>query len=138
MDDFSIELKQIDTRYESFRLANKKREQLLLDSISSSGILCPLEGFKQGEVFVLLNGHKRLRAAKKLKINIFPFREMASTEVAAIFALLNAATTQSLHLFEEMKLVDELYSIHGNINARHCKIPRKEHILGKYQDRIVK
>ena len=49
MDDFSVEIKSIDTRYESYRLPDPERERDLLDSIVSSGIQYPLSGVRKGK-----------------------------------------------------------------------------------------
>jgi hypothetical protein len=61
--DKTIEVSQIDTRYESFRLPNKKQEKNLLDSISTKGIESSLQGINAGGSFILLDGFKRLRSA---------------------------------------------------------------------------
>lgn len=109
----TIEIKSIDTKYETFRLPNKRRERDLLASMGEKGIETPFRGVSKGEIFVLLDGFKRLRCARKLKINIVPVEELAETERDAVLKLLQISNAQSLHILEQVQLVNDLYSIHG-------------------------
>lgn len=111
--DKTIEVSQIDTRYESFRLPNKKQEKNLLDSISTRGIESPLQGINAGGSFILLDGFKRLRSARKLGINIFPIEEIGNSESDAIIKLLKISNAKSLHILEQVKLVNDLHETHG-------------------------
>jgi hypothetical protein len=107
------ELSHIDTRYESFRLPDKKREKDLLDSISEQGIKEPLQGVWKDEVFILLNGFKRLQSAKKLKIESIPIEELGTNEKEGIIELLKISNTKSLHFLEQVMLVNDLHTSHS-------------------------
>ena len=111
--DNTVELSLIDTRYESFRLPSIKREKDLLESLSQRGIQSPLQGIRVKDVFILLDGFKRLRTARKLQISIIPVVELASSESDAIIKLLQISNTNSLHILEQVKLVNNLHEIHG-------------------------
>lgn len=112
MDNETEEISKIDTRYESFRLPNLSQEKNLLESISDRGIETPLYGVKNNHVFILLDGFKRLRAAKKLGINILPIKELGTSEQNGIIELLRIANAKSLHILEQVKLVNELRTTH--------------------------
>jgi hypothetical protein len=113
MDNETEEISKIDTRYESFRLPNSSQEKNLLESISDRGIDTPLYGIKNNNhIFILLDGFKRFRAAKKLGINIVPIKELGTSEQNGIIELLKIANAKSLHILEQVKLVNELHSTH--------------------------
>ena len=63
-----VELVSLDLRYESFRLKQAALEERLLASIAQRGIEEPLEGVAVKESNVLLNGFKRYRCARKLRL----------------------------------------------------------------------
>ena len=63
-----VELASLDLRYESFRLKAPAVEERLLGSIAQRGIEEPLEGVEVQERGVLLNGFKRYRCARKLRL----------------------------------------------------------------------
>ena len=110
MDEFTVERDQIDRRYESLRLPNKRQEKDLLDSISERGITQPLYGIKKDEQFILLDGFKRLRAGTKMNLEIFPALEIAETEREGMVKLLRLSNAKGLHFFEQVKIVNELHS----------------------------
>ena len=58
-----IELSNLDLRYKSLRIKNKKQEGKLLSSIAERGIEEPFEGVDADGVHMLLNGFKRYRCA---------------------------------------------------------------------------
>lgn len=110
--DISVEISGIDLRYQHCRLSHGPNEQRLLASILEQGIHEPLLGAVKGGVPVLLDGFKRLRCAKKLKINQVPFRRLADDEAAAIIALMRLANARSLSFVEQAYLIDELRRVH--------------------------
>jgi ParB/RepB/Spo0J family partition protein len=63
-----LEFHQIDLRYESLRKRDPHKERLLLASIDARGQICPVVVLAQKTAtpYVLLDGHKRLRALKRL------------------------------------------------------------------------
>jgi len=111
--DNTVELSCIDTRYEPLRLPNKKREKDLLESISQRGIESPLQGISTNNLFILLDGFKRLRVARRLGINVIPVEVLASSESDAIIKLLQISNAKSLHILEQVQLVNSLHEMHG-------------------------
>jgi hypothetical protein len=63
-----VELSSLDLRYEGLRLKAAALEERLLGSIAQRGIEEPLEGVEIKERSVLLNGFKRYRCARKLRL----------------------------------------------------------------------
>jgi len=103
-----IELSQLDLRYEGFRMKNPGLEERLLGSIAQRGIEEPLEGVEVGAVSVLLNGFKRQRCARKLRIGRVPFASMGADEVTGIMTLLRVSNNKALSLLEQARFIDEL------------------------------
>ena len=64
-----LEFQQIDLRYEGLRKRDPQKEHLLLASLEARGQICPVVVLAQKAAtpYVLLDGHKRLRALKRLR-----------------------------------------------------------------------
>lgn len=107
-----IEITQIDLRYENHRLKSAVQERTLLASIAERGIDQPLQGVASSESasgrVILLDGFKRLRCARKIKLGQVPFVSIAPDVVSAILVLLKISNAKSLSLLEQARLVDEL------------------------------
>lgn len=103
-----LELSSLDLRYEDFRLKQAALEQRLLSSIAQRGIEEPLEGVEVQERNVLLNGFKRYRCARQLKIQIVPYASLGPDEVAAILNLLRISNNRALGILEQAAFIDEL------------------------------
>jgi hypothetical protein len=103
-----IELSNLDLRYKSLRIKNKKQEGKLLSSIAERGIEEPLEGVDVEGVHLLLNGFKRYRCARKLNIKTVPYSSLGQDAVMAIVALLRNAQARSLTILEQAGFVDKL------------------------------
>jgi hypothetical protein len=108
----SVEISSIDLRYQHCRLSHGPNEQRLLSSILEQGIHDPLLGVIRDNAPVLLDGFKRLRCARKLKINQVPFRSLADDEATAIIALMRLSNAKTLTLLEQACLIDELRRVH--------------------------
>ena len=93
-----VELVSLDLRYESFRLKQAALEERLLSSIAQRGIEEPLEGVEVKETRVLLNGLKRYRCARKLRLTTAPFSSLGQDEAAAILSLLKISNNRSLSI----------------------------------------
>jgi ParB family transcriptional regulator, chromosome partitioning protein len=61
-----LELHQLDRRYESLRARHAAREKRLLGSLSEIGQQMPIVVVRDGDLFVVVDGYKRLRALEKL------------------------------------------------------------------------
>jgi len=80
----TVELSELDLRYEGYRLRDDAREARLLASILERGIERPLHGVgPPGGRQLLLDGFKRLRCAKKLGLSCVPYMSIATRKPAA-------------------------------------------------------
>ena len=109
-----VELSEIDLRYESYRLRSKVEEQTLINSVLNHGIREPLEGVTPvNGPKILLNGFKRVRCAKKLKIGVVPWYSLGKDEAVGMLELLRRSTTKPLTILEQARLIDELQGVHA-------------------------
>jgi ParB/RepB/Spo0J family partition protein len=104
----TVEINQLDTRYERYRLVSVTAEKVLLCSIRSYGIRDPLQGVDIGDRRILLDGFKRYRCAKSLHIHSVPYTAIGSDEVMGILALIRNSNAQSLTIIEQARLINEL------------------------------
>lgn len=103
-----VELDSLDLRYESFRLKQPALEERLLASLAQRGIQEPLEGVEVQQTKVLLNGFKRYRCARRLRLAIVPFSSLGGDEAAAILGLLKSSNDRSLSILEQAAFIAEL------------------------------
>ena len=112
-----IEISSLDLRYEDYRLKSRRDEKVLLTSIIEHGIRDPLQGIDLGNgIRILLNGFKRYRCAKKLKISIVPYCSFGSDEPLGIIKLIRISNSKILNILEQAKLIDELQNVHDMCN----------------------
>lgn len=108
----TIELSSIDLRLESTRLRNNAEEQSLQDSISREGILDPLyvAGSTTSRRYILLDGFKRYRCARKLGMGMVPAECMAEDVVTGVVALIRRNEYCSgITTMEQAVLIEELH-----------------------------
>jgi hypothetical protein len=110
-----VELSALDLRYESCRMKQAAREERLLGSIAERGVEEALEGMEVGETRILLNGFKRYRCARKLRIATVPYASLGGDEATGIIRLLRISHDKSLGIMEEAAFVDELKKV-GNLS----------------------
>ena len=109
-----VEIMSLDLRYEKNRMRSPFRERQLLMSIVEVGITDPLWGVEaDGGVKILLDGFKRLRAARKAGLQVVPFESLGSDEATAIIGLLKAANRTAISFLEQAMFVEELHKTHG-------------------------
>jgi len=108
----TVEINQLDTRYERYRLVSVPAEKVLLCSIRSYGIRDPLQGVDIGDRRVLLDGFKRYRCAKSLHIHTVPYTTIGSDEAMGILALIRKSNAQSLTIIEQARLINELRDVY--------------------------
>lgn len=106
-----LELSSFDLRYEGHRMKNAVVEERLLTSILQRGIEEPLEGVDVGGVPILLNGFKRYRCARKLRLSTVPYASVGQDEVAGILSLLRTSNNRALSILEQAAFIDELHGI---------------------------
>jgi hypothetical protein len=103
-----IEITLLDVRYETHRLKIQRLEERLLSSIAERGIERPLEGVEVGQSHVLLDGFKRYRCARKLRMATVPYTSLGQDEVLGILNLLRPREANSLSILEQARFVEEL------------------------------
>ena len=108
-----VELSTIDPRYESHRLRDNTREACLLASISERGIEEPLEGVDTAGGRLLLNGFKRYRCARKLKIACVPYVSLGNKEATGIVNLIRVPHDKPLGILEQARFIVDLLTLHG-------------------------
>jgi hypothetical protein len=104
-----IEISDLDLRYESYRMKDAEVEGRLLASMAACGIQQPLE---VANGHILLNGFKRLRCARKLRISILPYACLGTDEAVSIMELLRGSTKKPLSILEQAAFVSELHTHH--------------------------
>ena len=117
-----VEISSFDLRYESYRMKNPKTEKMLLLSIQEHDIREPLQGVDSVDCNspqthiankrILLNGFKRYRCAKKLKIAMVPYYSLGNDEAFGIINLLRIANSKNLNILEQARLIDDLANVH--------------------------
>ena len=103
-----VEISRLDVRYESCRMKQAALEERLLGSIAERGVEEPLEGVDVGERSVLLNGFKRYRCARKLRIETVPYVSLGRDEATGIIALLRISNDRALGILDQAAFLDEL------------------------------
>jgi hypothetical protein len=108
-----VELSALDLRYQGCRMKNAALEGRLLVSIAQRGIEEPLEGVPSADQYLLLNGFKRYRCARQLKIHQVPYASLGPEEGVGILNLLRISNTKALGLLEQAAFIDELKNVRG-------------------------
>ena len=108
-----VELSGLDLRYEGFRLKQPALEERLLAAIAQRGIEEALEGVEVQQTKVLLNGFKRYRCARKLRITSVPYSSLGLDEAAAILSLLKTSNNRALSILEQAGFIAELRQTRG-------------------------
>jgi hypothetical protein len=103
-----IELDSLDLRYEGFRLKEPALEERLLGSIAQRGIDEALEGVEVAGGRILLNGFKRYRCARKLRLGTVPYGSLGQDEVVGIVSLLRTSRKRVLSILEEARFIAQL------------------------------
>lgn len=86
----------------------------LSDSIRQNGILQPLTVRQNGEIYELITGERRLRAAKIAGLRAVPCIIMNISERnSAILALVENIQRQDLNYFDEAAAIEKLISYYG-------------------------
>ena len=120
-----IELADLDLRYEVCSLGDPARERRLLKSILERGIREPLLGIDGEDARILLDGFKRLRCAKRLRIGIAPWRSMGTDEPEAIAGLMRLSDARKPGLLEQAAWIDELKGSFGMTGAQVAELLEK-------------
>lgn len=109
-----IEMSHLDLRYESFRLKSRKTENALLASIIHHGIQEPVKGVDAGTPpYILLDGFKRYRCARKLDIRVIPYQSFGSDAPLGVIKLIRMSNSKPLSVLEQARLIEELQKVYG-------------------------
>ena len=103
-----VDLASLDLRYEGFRLKQPALEARLLSLIAQRGIEEPLEGVEVQAARVLLNGFKRYRCARQLRLATVPYSSLGADEATAILGLLKLSNNRALGILEQAAFIAEL------------------------------
>jgi hypothetical protein len=108
-----VDIGALDLRYQGCRMKNAALEGRLLVSIAQRGIEEPLEGVPSADHYILLNGFKRYRCARRLQIHQVPYASLGPEEGVGILNLLRISNTKGLGLLEQAAFIDELKHVRG-------------------------
>lgn len=107
----TIEISSLDLSYENCRMRSADTEKRLLSSILENGIREPLQGVNANGRRILLDGFKRYRCARQLKLSIIPYSSICNDEAHGIIELLRTSNVKSLSILEQAKLIDQLMTV---------------------------
>ena len=110
----TIEINSVDTRDEHLRLRDAQQEKELFFSISKTGIQEPLDVIKslEEDLFILVNGYKRYRNAKKLEIGDLPINILDTRIIPGLIKFIKLSDNKGISQIEQACLVDELHNQH--------------------------
>jgi hypothetical protein len=110
-----IEIAALDLRFEHARHKDSDTERRLLTSIMERDIQEPLQVSvcQESQTYVLLDGFKRYRCAKKLDMGTIPVECIADNVVSGVVSLLRRESAGGLDILEQAALIEELHRKHG-------------------------
>lgn len=108
-----VELTALDLRYEGHRMKNPPQERKLLAEIQERGIEEPLEGVDAADAHILLNGFKRYRCARRLRMGTAPYTALGQDEALGIIGLLRVSNSKALSIIEQARFIEDLKHLHG-------------------------
>jgi ParB/RepB/Spo0J family partition protein len=115
-----LEIAQLDHRYALLRATDARRESRMLASLSERGQQTPIvvvTSERAGE-FVLIDGHKRVRALEKLRADVVDATTWAEPEVEALVLERGLrSSTSACSALEDAWLLCELRNRHGMSQA---------------------
>lgn len=122
----TVDISELDTRYEGLRLKDKRRERNIYLSILENGILEPLYVIREPENhLVLLDGHKRMRGARRCHIHHLPISILDTNAATGILRFLCMSVNKGLTQVEQASLVDELHRHQGlSVNEISTRLER--------------
>jgi len=109
MKTIELEIRQLRTPYERLRMRDLRGERTLVSSLSETGQQSPVIVVKGPDGTVVIDGHKRIRALKKLKRDLVRATVWEMTEAEALAMGYRFNGTGGRHAFEEGKLIEVLH-----------------------------
>jgi ParB family transcriptional regulator, chromosome partitioning protein len=111
-----IDLHLMDRKYESLRVRNAKEESRLVAALADHGEVSPVvvvESKDSPGRYVVIDGHKRLRAAKRLRHDVVEATVWGHSEVDALVLMHNLQRPRERSALEDAYLLQALTSEHG-------------------------
>jgi ParB/RepB/Spo0J family partition protein len=109
-----IERHQIELRYQSLRVVDPAREARLAASLLAHGQRQPVLVFaEEPGRFVLVDGHRRLRALTALRVDVLSAMDLECAEADALLRAWQLGMSRRPEAIEEAWLVRELMDTHG-------------------------
>jgi ParB/RepB/Spo0J family partition protein len=111
-----VELHQLDLKYEGLKVQDRQAEGKLVASMTAHGqlsavVVVSAEG--QAGRWVLVDGFKRVRAARRLALDVVEAMEWTGTEVEALVATHHLERSRRHTALEEAYLIRTLQEEHG-------------------------
>jgi ParB-like chromosome segregation protein Spo0J len=110
----TVAVAALDERYGRLRLPQPRLERAMAASIDRYGQLSPLVGSRRGDVYAVIDGFKRMHAARALAVETLTITVLSLSERAAVAAVYGMNRgTRGLADLEEAFVVRELVRTHG-------------------------
>ena len=106
-----IELGSLDLRYEGFRLKRRLWRNGFCPRLLSAASRSRWKAWRSSRTRVLLNGFKRYRCARKLRLATVPYSSLGQDEAVAILSLLRALNNRTLSILEQAAFIAELKTV---------------------------
>lgn len=99
----------LELRHENLRVKQVSAEKNLLSSLSEQGQQSPVIVVREAERWVVIDGHKRIRALKKLKADTVQVVVWEMTQAEALACMYRMSAGGVRHAFEEGRLIETLH-----------------------------
>ena len=125
----SLSLEAIDLRFERYRLHAPPLERTLAQSLQRYGQLCPIAVCLQEESYILIDGFKRVRAARKLKgMTHLAARRMELDEQGAKAAIYNLN-----RIVQRPQELEEAWIVHALVREDGLSQIEAAQLLGRHK-----
>jgi ParB/RepB/Spo0J family partition protein len=109
MKTVEMNMGALELRHETLRVKQPGLEKNLLSSLSEQGQQSPVVVVKDGDRPIVIDGHKRIRALKKLKADTVQTVVWEMNEAEALAAHYRMSATGSRNAIEEGWLIEKLH-----------------------------
>ena len=106
-----LNLTALDERYGRLRVTDRRRETQLMASLEEHGQQDAISVVAEGEEFVVVDGHKRVHALRRLRRDTVKAVVWEMPAAAALAAAYRAASRQGYNAIEDGWLVYELHRV---------------------------
>lgn len=113
MDTVEAALSSLEIRYDRLRLRESGVEKNLLASLSEVGQQTPVMAIQDGTRYVVIDGHKRVRALRRLKADQVRLAVWNLAEAEALAMSFRASAASPRSAFEDGWLIETLHHQFG-------------------------